>query len=91
MGLIKWNAFYSVNVEEIDNQHKKLIDLINQLYDAMKAGKGTEVLSTVLTELVEYTAYHFETEERLFLQQGYAEYEAHKVIHDDLTRRAKEL
>lgn len=91
MGLIKWNQFYSVQIKEIDNQHKKLIDLINQMYDAMKAGKGKEALSTVLAELVDYTAYHFETEERMFLQQGYAEYEAHKVIHDDLTKRAKEL
>jgi hemerythrin len=91
MGLIKWNEFYSVNIEEIDSQHKKLINLINRMYDAMKAGRGGEALSAVLTELVDYTVYHFETEERLFIQYGYAEYEAHKIIHDDLTRRAREL
>lgn len=47
MGLIKWNEFYSINIVEIDNQHKKLIDLINPMYDAMKAGNGKEALSTV--------------------------------------------
>lgn len=91
MGLIKWNAFYSVNIEEIDIQHKKLIELINRMYDAMKAGKGKNVLGAVLTELVDYTAYHFEAEERMLFQYDYAEYEAHKLIHDDLTRKAKEL
>jgi len=55
------------------------------MYNAMKAGKGKEALSTVLTELVDYTSYHFETEEQMLLQYGYAEYEAHKVMHDDLT------
>jgi hemerythrin len=91
MGLIKWNKFYSVHIEEIDNQHKRLIDLINRMYDAMKSGKGRDALSAVLAELVDYTVYHFETEERMFLQHGYAEYEAHKIIHDDLTRRTREL
>lgn len=57
----------------------------------MKSGKGKEILGTVLTELLDYTAYHFETEERMLLHYGYAEYEAHKIMHDDLTRRAKEL
>ncbi len=91
MGLIKWNDNYSVKVSEIDNQHKKLIDLVNQLYDAMRAGKGREALESVLTELVYYTVYHFNTEERLFREYGYPEYGKHKDIHDDLTRKAKDL
>jgi len=91
MVLIKWNEIYAVNIKEIDNQHKKLIELINQMYAAMRAGNGKEALNTVLSELVDYTVYHFETEERIFLQYGYSEYEAHKVIHDNLTRRTKKL
>ncbi len=91
MGFIKWNDNYSVKVVEIDDQHKKLIGLVNQLYDAMRAGKGREALDPVLTELVNYTVYHFSTEERLFRQHGYPDYEQHKKIHDDLTRKAKDL
>jgi len=68
-----------------------LIDLINQMYNAMKAGRGKEAVSTVLTDLVKYTVYHFEIEKKLLLQYGYADYQAHKIMHDDLTRRAKEL
>jgi hypothetical protein len=42
MGFTTWNDHYSVNVPEIDEQHKKLIALANQLYDAMRAGKTLE-------------------------------------------------
>jgi len=55
MALITWNAALSVGVKEIDDQHKKLIDLVNQLNDAMHAGKGRDVLGAVLAELVKYT------------------------------------
>ncbi len=91
MAFIKWNDNYSVKVSEVDNQHKKLIGLVNQLYDAMRAGKGREALEPVLTELVNYTAYHFSTEEQLFRDHGYPDFEKHKKIHDDLTRKARDL
>jgi hemerythrin len=89
MGLIKWHSLYSVNVAELDEEHKKLISLINRMYDAMKAGTAKEALHPVLTELLDYTAYHFRTEEEFLRQQGYLEYEAHKQIHAELTKRVQ--
>jgi hemerythrin len=91
MGIIKWNSDYSVNISEVDEQHKKLIGLVNEMYDAISIGKGREVLGPVLTELVSYTGYHFTTEERLFQQYGYPDYETHKKLNDDLTARTKKL
>lgn len=91
MGFITWHGHYSVNVPVIDNQHKKLIDLANQLYDAMRAGKGLDVLGPVLTELVDYTAYHFECEERLLQQHGYPEHDEHKEQHDSLAEKARQF
>ena len=91
MGFITWNDHYSVKVPEIDDQHKKLIALANQLYDAMRAGKGREVLGPTLAELVDYTAYHFECEERLLLQHGYPEHEEHKEQHDSLAEKARQF
>ena len=52
MALITWSSMFSVGVAEIDNQHKKLVELINQLNDAMHAGKGADVMGKVLSELV---------------------------------------
>jgi len=91
MGFIAWNDLYSVNVPQIDDQHKKLIALANQMYDAMRAGKGRDVLGTVLTELVDYTVYHFEAEERLLRQHGFPGHDEHKEMHDSLADKARQF
>jgi hemerythrin len=91
MELIQWNDKYSVNIAEVDEQHKKLIGLINRLADAMSVGKGPKVLGKVLTELIDYTVYHFSTEENLFRQHGYPGADQHKQEHADLTAEARKL
>ena len=84
MALITWGPMLAVGVKEIDEQHKKLIDLVNQLNEAMSAGKGKEALSPVLAELVRYTVYHFGTEERLMGQYHYEMSAEHKAEHKKL-------
>lgn len=91
MGLITWDDDYSVGIAEVDTQHRKLVGLVNDLHDAMSVGKGRSVLSSVLTELVEYTAYHFKTEEDLFEQFDYPDRAEHKRLHDELTAKAVKL
>lgn len=91
MGFIKWTSRYAVHIEEVDRQHQKLIELINTLYDAMSVGKGKDVLGQVLSELVEYTTYHFNTEDRLFREHGYPGRDQHRKEHDDLTAKTKAL
>jgi hemerythrin-like metal-binding protein len=81
MALITWTGMFSVGVAEIDNQHKKLVELINQLNDAMQAGKGNDALGKVLNELVNYTVYHFGYEEKLMGQHHYDDSPAHKNEH----------
>jgi hemerythrin-like metal-binding protein len=91
MPLIQWAPKYSVNVREIDQQHQKLMALINELYDAMTAGHGKDVLSKVLGELINYTVYHFSFEEKLFDKHGYPETAAHKSEHEKLKATATDL
>ena len=91
MALITWNDSLSVNVAEIDRQHKKLIDMINELNDAMKVGKGKEVLGKIVSGLVSYTVTHFKTEERYFDQLGYPETNSHKKEHAAFVERATDL
>ena len=81
MALITWSNMLSTGIGEQDNQHKKLIEMINQLNDAMQAGKGSEVLGKVLSELVNYTVFHFGYEEKLMAQHGYVDTPAHKGEH----------
>jgi hemerythrin len=69
MAYIEWNDTYSVGVKAMDDQHKKLIDLINQLHDAMKTGQASKEAPGILKNLVDYTHYHFEAEEKM-LEKG---------------------
>ena len=84
MALITWNNNYSVNIKEIDSQHKKLVELVNELYDNMKIGKGKEVTGKVLNDLVKYTESHFAYEEELFKKFKYIEGVKHSQEHAQL-------
>lgn len=71
MSLFAWNEKYSVNIQEIDDQHKRLIGLVSQLHGAMQQGKGKEVMDKILKELIQYTRTHFAAEERIMKVNGY--------------------
>jgi hemerythrin len=81
MAFLPWDEKYSINVK-IDSQHKKLIDLINGLHDAMKVGKSKDVMSKILQGLIDYTDYHFSTEEKFMTKYSYPEYPQHKSEHE---------
>lgn len=91
MALLDWNNNYSVNIQEIDSQHKILVGLINNLHDGMRVGKGKEAIGGVLSELVNYTEFHFSHEEKLFSMHGYPESSTHKMLHYSLIKQVKEL
>lgn len=89
MALINWNETYSVKVKEIDGQHKKLVDIINELHDKMKEGKGKQVLEKLLNELLDYTVLHFAFEEKLLNTNNYPDYKNHVKLHSDLIDEVK--
>ncbi|MCW2276165.1 bacteriohemerythrin [Rhodoblastus acidophilus] len=91
MPLMTWNEKMSLGVVGIDNQHKKLVGLVNELYDAIQAGKANAVLGRVLDELVAYTESHFRGEEELFSRARYPCSAEHKREHDALTGRVLEI
>jgi hemerythrin len=91
MALITWNQDLSVQVSQFDNQHKELVKLVNELHDAMTAGKGNTVMGDVLNRLIDYTVNHFAAEERLMQQHHYPDYPAHKAEHENLTSKAVEI
>ena len=91
MPIYLWKPEYSVKIEIIDQQHKKLLDAINVLHDAMKKGKGKEVLSEIFDKLSDYIATHFATEEEFFAKYGYPELGAHKLEHDNFIKKIEEL
>lgn len=91
MAFVQWSDRLSVGINTIDDQHKKLVSIINRLYDAMKSGKGSEILSDVLSELIEYTKYHFSTEETLMKDNAYPDYQSHKSSHSKFVEKVMDL
>jgi hemerythrin len=87
MALIEWTDELSVNIKEIDLQHRRLIEIINQLHDAMKERKTNEVLQGILESLVNYTEYHFKVEENYFEEFNYIGTAAHTSRHADLVKQ----
>ena len=91
MTLFAWDAQYSVNINAIDRQHQRLFALFNELYEAMQEGHADDVIDKVLDRALDYTAYHFATEERLLREYGYAEEAAHRQEHAKLEEHLKVL
>jgi len=91
MAMIQWNDSFSVKVAEIDQQHKKLVAMINELHDAMKQGKGKNVLGKIINGLISYTATHFKTEEKYFDRFGYPEKDSHKKEHVAFVKKVSEF
>lgn len=91
MSFISWTEKYSMNVKEIDEQHKHLFLLLSNLHDAVSEGAEQGTLSDILDELIDYTFYHFKTEEELLKKENYHDFENHKKGHDYLTGQVVEL
>jgi hemerythrin len=91
MALLTWNNAYSVKIKEIDLQHQKLIEMVNELHDFMKQGKGKEAVGKILKELASYTVYHFQTEEKMFAKHLYPETNIHTQQHKDLLDEVTKL
>ena len=87
MPLLTWKETWSVGAPDIDAQHKRLVELINELHDAMARGAANDVLSPVLDRLIEYTKYHFAHEERRLQAAGYPQLASHVREHNELTAR----
>jgi hemerythrin len=87
MTLLVWNNGYSVGIASIDEQHKKLVDMLNELFDGMQSSKGREVLGKILDELIDYANMHFKFEEDIFNRVGYPDLMSHKAQHDELRQK----
>ncbi|MFN3247583.1 MAG: bacteriohemerythrin, partial [Leptonema sp. (in: bacteria)] len=90
MAFMEWTEEMDVGISEFNNHHKKLIELINRLFNAMSENKTKELLEQIFLELIDYTKYHFSAEEKLMIQLNYPEYTRHKQEHETLTKQVME-
>jgi len=88
---IVWGDILSIGVDEIDDDHRRLIKIFNELNHAVSDDESHDYLAAILEELISCTVWHFRHEERLMLKYRYADIEAHKEEHRELIASAKDV
>jgi hemerythrin len=91
MDFMTWTNDLSVSVAVLDDDHKKLIGIINQLHYGIMAGHKREILGAVLGHLVDYARFHFAREEEFFLKADYPAAPTHKMEHESFISRISNL
>ncbi len=90
MALFEWEDIYSVNVQIVDEQHKHLIELINDLYRALLSDNPGDTLEDILDRMLLYATYHFQDEEALLAKYNYPRLESHKLKHEAYVEKTLE-
>jgi hemerythrin len=94
VGLITWKDEYSLGIENIDQQHKKLFEIAGRAYELLKdqhyLDKYDKIIE-ILDELKEYTVYHFNQEEEYMKSINYKKILSHKVQHDDFVEKVNNV
>ncbi len=91
--LFEWIPEFSVGCDTIDNQHKRLINIINRLFDAFSNAQARNIINDIIDELAQYTVYHFSTEETLMQQYNFDhdKYLQHKKEHQYFIQKVEEF
>jgi hemerythrin len=87
----QWSDSFSVGIPEIDEQHKVLVSLLNQLHAAFRERNGTQASREILDRLAEYTRTHFLLEESLMRISRYPGLDEHRAQHEDLIKQVTSL
>jgi hemerythrin len=86
-----WTPAYAVGNDAIDADHERLFALFNEFVGAVNDNRGDSEIQGVLAELLEYTDYHFDREERLMREFDYPDYAAHKAMHDSFVAQIHDV
>jgi len=88
---VHWEDSYSIGIKEIDDQHKKLFDLVNKLYDLEDNENIKEDMREILYAFRDYTIVHFKDEEEYMRSIAYPELEKHKKKHERIVNSLSQI
>jgi hemerythrin len=91
MAFIAWRDDMSVGVPVLDDDHKTLINLLNDYVDALDNEEGLFVTDTIFTALGQYIDTHFRREEEIMAKAGYQDIVAHKAVHASMEAQFGDL
>ncbi len=89
--IIAWKKQYNTGIESVDNQHKKLVEMINSLEEAKGKENKDKIVHDIFYNLIDYTKYHFSEEEKLMGRMGYPHLNEHKAQHKVLVKQIVEI
>ena len=89
-GTFRWTEALSVNIAVLDQQHKQLIETVNELDQALRKGEGKAALDSVLDKLVECALVHFAAEESLMQEHDFPGFSTHRTLHEEFRKRLAE-
>jgi len=81
---VSWSSNLSVGINEIDEQHKALISILNELHNAVRYNQGAGICLEIFDRLIDNTKTHFAVEENLLDMSDYPHYEDHHAEHTAL-------
>lgn len=89
MSFAQWKNEYITGNSKVDEQHRHLFEIINNLHAAMLEGHAQEIIKNTVDQLLKYTIEHFTMEELLMVYHHYPNYADHKKRHTELTTKIK--
>jgi hemerythrin len=89
--LIRWKEDFNLNIKVMDQQHRKLVDMINVLYNAFMNAEDDKVIEQTLQDVMEYAFIHLRQEERYFEQCNYEDAPEHIACHQSFVQKAEEF
>ena len=90
MSIVTWGKEFEIGIPEMDKQHQRWIEIINNFYDNLEKTNIDNKLKEMINEVLDYTHYHFSEEEKLMNSIGYSELDSQKKMHETITARMNE-
>jgi hemerythrin len=90
MAHLQWSSALETGITAIDEQHKRIVLYINELYDAREA-RDEEQVGQVLSELLDYAFSHFGYEEQFMQEIGFPSLDSHKKVHQLFAKKVEEF
>jgi hemerythrin len=87
MPLTEWDKSYELGMPELDEHHRKLVELLNKTYDLILYSTNKDEIQAILAELIKYTEYHFEAEERMMKEAGFPGLKTQVTDHDTFKKQ----
>lgn len=82
MALFEWQDKYSIKVKSMDQQHLKIVEMINELYRALLSSKPRDILGETLDRMIDYAVEHFHDEEEMMRRHEYSWLDSHRASHE---------